>query len=90
LHIIGYLTPYGCRFFPTCLFFASTPQVDAVTLAVGNTMKRVFIIVASVIVFGNQVSTASKVGSTIGIGGVLLYSLTKMKYEKLEATKGKN
>jgi len=53
-------------------------------------MKRVFIIVASVIVFGNQVSTASKVGSTIGIGGVLLYSLTKMKYEKLEATKGKN
>ncbi|GMI44677.1 hypothetical protein TrCOL_g8697 [Triparma columacea] len=66
------------------VMYMTLGQVDAVTLAVGNTMKRVFIIVASVIVFGNQVSTESAIGSAVGIGGVLLYSLTKMKYEKLE------
>ena len=47
-------------------------------------MKRVFIILASVIVFRNPVSLQTAVGSAIGIGGVLLYSLTKQYYENLE------
>ena len=48
-------------------------RVTPVTLAVGNTMKRVFIIAASVIVLGNQVGTKSNVGSAVAISGVLLY-----------------
>ena len=38
--------------------------------------------VASVMVFRNEITTQAAVGSAIGIGGVLLYSLTKQYYEK--------
>lgn len=55
-------------------------NVHPITLAVGNTMKRVFIIVASVIVFSTPVSLQTAIGSSIGIGGVLLYSLMKQWY----------
>ena len=57
-------------------------SVHPITLAVGNTMKRVFIMVASVLVFKNVITSQAAVGSAIGIGGVLLYSLTKQYYEK--------
>eukprot|EP00957_Ditylum_brightwellii_P002517 192700-Ditylum_brightwellii.AAC.1 len=60
-------------------------NVHPVTLAVGNTMKRVFIMVASIIVFRNPVSVQAGIGSAIGISGVLVYSLTKQYYEKLDA-----
>ena len=60
-------------------------QVHPITLAVGNTMKRVFIMVASVIAFRNQISLQAGIGSTVGLCGVLLYSLTKQYYEKLDA-----
>ena len=55
-------------------------NVHPITLAVGNTMKRVFIIVASVIVFSTPVSLQTALGSAIGLGGVLLYSLMKQWY----------
>jgi len=57
-------------------------RVTPVTLAVGNTVKRVFIIVASVIVLGNEVGTKSIIGSSVAICGVMLYSLVKMKYDQ--------
>ena len=60
-------------------------SVHPVTLAVGNTMKRVFILVASVMVFRNPISLQAGIGSGVGIAGVLLYSLTKQYYENLEA-----
>jgi len=66
--------------------YLALSNVHPVTLAVGNTMKRVFIILASVIVFHNPVSVQAAIGSAVGIGGVLLYSLTKQHYDKLEAT----
>ena len=59
-------------------------RVHPVTLAVGNTMKRVFILVASVMVFHNPISVQTCIGSGVGIAGVLLYSLTKQYYEALE------
>jgi solute carrier family 35 protein E1 len=59
-------------------------NVHPVTLAVGNTMKRVFIVVASVLVFRNPISVQAAIGSAVGIGGVLLYSLAKQYYEELE------
>jgi solute carrier family 35 protein E1 len=42
---------------------------------VGNTIKRVVIIVASVVAFKTRMSTGSIIGSSIAIFGTLLYSL---------------
>jgi len=55
--------------------FLALGKVNPVTHAVGNTIKRVVIIVASVIAFNTKMSTGSIVGSTIAIMGTLLYSL---------------
>ena len=66
------------------VMYLALSNVHPVTLAVGNTMKRVFIMVASVMVFRNPISFQSGVGAAVGISGVLLYSLTKQHYEKLE------
>ena len=43
-------------------------NVHPITLAVGNTMKRVFIIVAGVLVFSTPMTFQTTLGSTIGIG----------------------
>jgi solute carrier family 35 protein E1 len=66
------------------VMYLALSNVHPVTLAVGNTMKRVFIVVASVLVFRNPITVQAAIGSVIGIGGVLLYSLTKQYYEDLE------
>ncbi|ACI64283.1 predicted protein [Thalassiosira pseudonana CCMP1335] len=55
--------------------FLALGRVNPVTHAVGNTIKRVVIIVASVIAFKTPMSTGSIVGSSIAIFGTLLYSL---------------
>merc|ERR1712072_1167639 len=44
-------------------------MVDAVTLAVGNTVKRVVIIVASMLVFGTTMTPLAALGAGIGIAG---------------------
>lgn len=67
------------------VMYLALGNVHPVTLAVGNTMKRVFIMVASVLVFRNPVSVQAGIGSGVGISGVLLYSLVKQHYEKLES-----
>lgn len=67
------------------VMYLALGNVHPVTLAVGNTMKRVFIMVASVLVFRNPVSVQAGVGSAVGISGVLLYSLTKQRYEQPES-----
>lgn len=59
------------------VMYMALDSVDPVTLAVGNTMKRVFIIVASVIFFSEDITLMSAFGSFVGIAGVLLYSLAK-------------
>ena len=55
--------------------FLALGKVNPVTHAVGNTIKRVVIIVASVIAFKTPMSTGSVVGSSVAIAGTLLYSL---------------
>lgn len=64
------------------VMYLALSNVHPVTLAVGNTMKRVFIMVASVLVFRNPVSTQAGIGSAVGIGGVLLYSIVKAISER--------
>ena len=61
--------------------FLALGKVNPVTHAVGNTIKRVVIIVASVIAFKTPMSTGSIIGSSIAIAGTLLYSLAMNAYK---------
>jgi len=60
--------------------FLALGRVNPVTHAVGNTIKRVVIIVASVIAFKTPISSTGVIGSSIAITGTLLYSLAKSKF----------
>ncbi|KAH8049876.1 hypothetical protein JL722_11657 [Aureococcus anophagefferens] len=60
--------------------FLALGRVNPVTHAVGNTIKRVVIIIASVIAFNTPISTLGVVGSSIAITGTLLYSLAKQRF----------
>jgi len=60
--------------------FLALGKVNPVTHAVGNTVKRVVIIIASVIAFKTPISTLGIIGSSIAILGTLLYSLAKNKF----------
>ena len=59
--------------------FICLDNVSPVSHALANTLKRVFIIISSMLVFGNKMTGRGIVGSTMAIGGVLLYSLAKAK-----------
>lgn len=54
---------------------------SSVTQAVGNTIKRVVILIATTIYFGTPMSNQSILGSIIAISGVLTYSLLKEHYK---------
>lgn len=75
----------------TCnqVMYLALGSVHPTTLAVGNTFKRVFIIVASLLVFKTPISKLGMVGSAVGVGGVLVYSLTKQHYDALDREKVK-
>ena len=60
--------------------FYTLDAVHPITHAVGNTIKRVVIIIASVIAFNTPISRLGVIGSSIAITGTLLYSLAKNKY----------
>lgn len=57
-------------------------RVAPLTHAVGNVLKRVFVIGFSILVFGNKISTQTGIGTTIAIAGVALYSLIKARMEE--------
>ncbi|XP_019169643.1 PREDICTED: triose phosphate/phosphate translocator, chloroplastic [Ipomoea nil] len=57
-------------------------RVAPLTHAVGNVLKRVFVIGFSIIVFGNKISTQTAIGTSIAIAGVALYSFIKAKIEE--------
>ena len=57
--------------------------LSPVSAAVANSLKRVAILLAAVLFLGEQVSTRKIIGSSVAMGGVLLYSLAKTKASKL-------
>jgi solute carrier family 35 protein E1 len=63
------------------VMYLALSNVHPVTLAVGNTMKRVFLLIASVVVFHTPLSLQAGIGSAVGISGVLTYSLARQHYE---------
>jgi len=62
-----------------CAFLA-LDAVSPVTHAIGNNLKRIVIVVTSVLIFGQKMTTQSMIGSSIAIGGVLLYGQVKEAY----------
>jgi len=63
-------------------FYTLDAVSSPVTHAVGNTIKRVILILFSVVRFGTPMTTQSAVGSAIAVSGVLAYSLAKDAYKK--------
>ena len=62
--------------------FLCLDSVSPVSPALGNTLKRVFIIISSMLAFGNKMTPQGIAGSTIAVGGVFLYSLIKQAYKE--------
>merc|ERR1719247_1374028 len=50
-------------------------KTSAVTASVANTAKRVIVMVVSAIVFNEVMTFEAKVGASVAIGGVFLYSV---------------
>merc|ERR1719439_245621 len=61
--------------------FMALGRVLPVTHAIGNTLKRVVIIVSAVIFFGIPVSLMGWTGCTIAILGTFLYSYLSLIYK---------
>ena len=61
--------------------FLALAEVAPVTHAVTNTVKRVVIILASIVVFKTSITPLGALGSGITISGALLYALAKQKYK---------
>ncbi|KAG8052472.1 hypothetical protein GUJ93_ZPchr0001g33071 [Zizania palustris] len=57
-------------------------RVAPLTHAVGNVLKRVFVIGFSIIIFGNRITTQTGIGTVIAIAGVAIYSYIKAKIEE--------
>jgi solute carrier family 35 protein E1 len=62
-------------------------RVAPLTHAVGNVLKRVFVIGFSIIVFGNKISTQTGIGTAVAIAGVAVYSLIKARIEEQKRAK---
>ncbi|XP_006643976.3 triose phosphate/phosphate translocator TPT, chloroplastic [Oryza brachyantha] len=62
-------------------------RVAPLTHAVGNVLKRVFVIGFSIIVFGNRITTQTGIGTCIAIAGVAIYSYIKAKIEEEKRAK---
>ncbi|KAA8528044.1 hypothetical protein F0562_035087 [Nyssa sinensis] len=57
-------------------------RVAPLTHAVGNVLKRVFVIGFSILVFGNKISTQTAIGTCIAIAGGAIYPFIKAKMEE--------
>lgn len=57
-------------------------RVTPVTHSIGNCVKRVVVIVASVIAFQHPLSTQNAIGTAVALGGVFLYSQAKRVFKQ--------
>ena len=62
--------------------FLCLDNISPVSHALGNTVKRVFIIISSMLVFGNRMTLRGAFGSAMAIAGVFWYSVEKSRYAK--------
>ncbi|KAJ9680195.1 hypothetical protein PVL29_019483 [Vitis rotundifolia] len=68
--------------------YQALDDISPLTFSVGNTMKRVVVIVATVLVFRNPVKPLNALGSAIAIFGTFLYSqaTSKKSPKKIEGS----
>ncbi len=60
--------------------FKVLSMVSPLTYSVANTCKRIFVIISSILYFGNVVSPLNGVGITLALGGVFWYN--KVQYDE--------
>ncbi|CAA0842513.1 Xylulose 5-phosphate/phosphate translocator-chloroplastic [Striga hermonthica] len=70
--------------------YEALDDISPLTFSVGNTMKRVVVIVATVLVFRNPVRPLNALGSAIAIFGTFLYSQATAKKPKVEGAEKKD
>lgn len=63
------------------LSYSILSRVTPVTHSIGNCVKRVVVIVASVVAFSHPMSQQNMAGTAVALGGVFLYSQAKRKYK---------
>merc|ERR1719313_329949 len=61
--------------------FITLNKISPITHSIANTIKRVCIILATVLVFGNKLTTLGAIGSATAVAGTLMYSLAKAKFK---------
>jgi len=69
-------------------FWVLSQVSSPVTHSVLNTLKRVVVIVVSVVVLQNPVTLQAALGTALAVGGVLLYSLVKRHFSSGESGGG--
>lgn len=67
--------------------FQALADLTPLSHSIANTVKRVVIIVASLLVFRNPITTQGKVSAAVAVGGTLLYSLVQQHEAKKAAEK---
>lgn len=64
--------------------YMSLDQISPLTFSIGNTMKRISVIVASIIIFHTPIQPVNALGAAIAIFGTFLYSqVNKQTYSCL-------
>ena len=61
--------------------FYTLEAVHPITHAVGNTVKRVILILFSVLRFGTPMTAQTAAGSAVAVAGVFAYSLAKNAFK---------
>jgi len=61
--------------------FIALNQVNPITHSIANTIKRVCIILATVVVFGNKLTPLGAIGSFCAVAGTFAYSIAKSIYK---------
>ena len=62
------------HFVQNVMAFTILSLVSAVTYSVTNTLKRVFVIVVSILYFQNPVTASNAIGIVIALVGIFLYN----------------
>ncbi|CAN1826282.1 Glucose-6-phosphate/phosphate translocator 2, chloroplastic [Linum perenne] len=58
--------------------YMSLDQISPLTFSVGNTMKRISVIVSSIIIFHTPIQPVNALGAAIAILGTFIYSQAKL------------
>ncbi|XP_038689890.1 glucose-6-phosphate/phosphate translocator 2, chloroplastic-like isoform X2 [Tripterygium wilfordii] len=67
--------------------YMSLDQISPLTFSIGNTMKRISVIVSSIIIFHTPVQPINALGAAIAILGTFLYSQDQMDEDFLKLSK---